>query len=117
MKMKLLLAVLVFGLICGTMFFPHEAEALGPFGGQIIALIPCVFPFGGYVIQLGPPSFGSYLYQAGLSFSYMYGPPTHPGQWLLGMSGAGLECATDFSHGNPTDWMSGGVILYHGSSM
>lgn len=95
-----------------------QTGALSPFGGQILAMKPCLnFATGSFHITLGPPKGGSFIYQVGISLSYLNGPPTHPGQWLLGMSAPGPRCATDIDDGDFTGWRTGGLIIFHGSSL
>ena len=89
---------------------------LSPFGGQILVMTPCLYPWGGFFIQLGPPNGGAFLYQTGYSFSYLNGPPAHVGQWLLGMSTGGTSCYTGSSNGKWDEQRSGGLIIFHGSS-
>lgn len=109
---------LVFLAIFSAGFIPANAQtsALSPFGGRIIYMQPCLYPFGGFYIRLGPPKGGSFIYQLGLSRSYLSGPPSHVGQWLLGMAASGIRCATDRDDGEWEDWRTGGLILFHGSS-
>jgi len=60
-----IVGVLVFGIT-----FPineSEAQFFSPFGGQIVFMIPCYFPFGGFYVRLGPPRGGGFIYQQGLS--------------------------------------------------
>ena len=86
----------------------------GPFGGQIILIRPC-FNFSAWQILIGPPTPMSLIYQAGVSRSYLYGPPWRPGQWLLGVAGAMGVCDIDpskFFNGQ-----NGSMIFFHGSSM
>lgn len=95
----------------------NSASAIGsgglgigkPFGGRILVYIPCIN--GAAYIVLGPPSPGSYVYQLGVSRSYMAGPPSHLGQFLLGMAAPGGVC----THG--VDVLYGSFILYTGSSL
>ena len=80
-----------------------------PFGGRILVYIPCIN--GAAYIILGPPSPGPYVYQLGVSRSYMMGPPSHIGQFLLGMAAPGGVC----THGADVEY--GSLILYTGSSL
>ena len=121
MKKKLSIFALVSIVALVFLFVPAFAHAqatpLLSFGGSILAITPCLYPFTGYHIVLGPPKGGSFIYQVGLSFSYLNGPPRRPGQWLLGMSAPGIRCATGSTDGDWDDWLSGGLIIFHGSSM
>ncbi len=80
-----------------------------PFGGPIIMMLPCLN--AATYILLGPPSPGPYVYQVGLSRSYLSGPPSHPGQFLLGMAAPGGVCTQGFNV------LYGSVIIYLGSSL
>lgn len=114
-----MLLVLVVGLFLG-LFVPvntAKAQATTPFGGQILLIKPCLHPFGGFHIEVGPPNGGSFIYQTGFSFSYPFGPPSHPGQWLLGLSIGGVSCYTSRSDGEWRGRRNGGLILFHGSSV
>jgi len=104
----------VVAIILVAFFIPASgALAIGPFGGDIIVLFPCV---NGLKITLGPPTPGFYMYVPGTSFSYLYGPPSHPGQWLLGLSGPPLVCLVPCSSGLCPAGI-GDMILFHGSSV
>ncbi len=84
-----------------------------PFGGQVLELLPC-YNLSGYYILLGPPTPGIYIYQFGGTFSYLFGPPAHIGQWLLGMAGPASTC--DIAPGDKFIGKTGGRIIFHGSS-
>jgi hypothetical protein len=87
---------------------PISAFAQVPFGGPITSIIPCD---EGLELYLGPPTPGSFMYSGG-SVSFAYGPPTHVGQFLLGVASGFLLCTVG---GTP---IGGGLlILYHGSSI
>lgn len=59
----------------------------GPFGGAILTPpIPCLDPPGSWIVTLGPPTPGIYKYIPGLSFTFLFGPPLVPSQWVLGNS-------------------------------
>lgn len=82
----LLSIVLLFGA-------PGAASAY-PFGGQASLVLPC-FVFGfvpyGTLALLGPPNPGFYIWTP-FTKTYPNGPPTHPGQWLLGQTGIPYIC-------------------------
>ena len=60
-----------------------------PFGGQVQTAIPCV----NVVIfaAVGPPIGGLYLWTTATQ-TYSFGPPSHPGQWIMGLSGVPYFC-------------------------
>jgi hypothetical protein len=116
-----MLSVFIIFIFCiVTIFSPlSQALALGPFGGMILFLFPACIPYGGNAggshIILGPPTAGKYMWSPGISFSYLWGPPSHIGQWLLGMSGPMTACVFMTPVGPQMyDW--GWLILFHGSS-
>lgn len=104
------------GIILTLLVPTGAAFAQVPFGGPIISMRPCYYPWGGWQITLGPPTPGTYLYQWGLSRSFLFGPPIHPGQYLLGVSTGVASCASYYDDGW-RGWRSGGLILFHGSSV
>ncbi len=79
--MKFVLCVFVVGL----MFLPYTAEAIRPFdfGGYATKITPCV---NGLWVFVSPPYGGFYFYVPGFSALKLFGPPTHPGQRVLGKS-------------------------------
>lgn len=85
---------------------------LSPFGGQISSIFQCL---NGLKIEVGPPAGGTFMYIPGASFSYAYGSPSHPGQWLLGMHGGPRPCLVPTSSGVGVNGF-GDLIVFHGSS-
>lgn len=81
-----------------------------PFGGMIQFIISCDHGRSRWII-LGPPNGGRFIYKFGQSKSYEYGPPSHPGQWLLGMAGSRTKCRL-----GPNTDLYGRFIQFHGSS-
>lgn len=63
---------------------PHAPPQGVPFGGPITEMQFCETPASAMLVTLGPPTPGKYLYIPGYSRSYMCGPPSIPGQYLLG---------------------------------
>lgn len=62
---------------------PTYTHALGPFGGRLLEPpIPCG---GGLFLKVGPPVPGVFVWQTGIP--YLYNPPSHAGQWILGIAG------------------------------
>lgn len=86
LSVLLLLAILFFSV-------PNTAAAY-PFGGQTSLVLPC-FVFGfvpyGFLALLGPPNPGFYIWTP-FTDTYPNGPPTHPGQWLLGQTSIPYIC-------------------------
>lgn len=60
-----------------------------PFGGQINIVKPCYN--NAIYANLGPPVGGPYIWTPSTK-TYQFGPPTHAGQWLLGLAGAPYYC-------------------------
>ncbi|MAF59293.1 MAG: hypothetical protein QF858_01310 [Candidatus Pacebacteria bacterium] len=73
----------------------YQAEAIIPFGGMVITLTPCLN--AAIHVLIGPPRPGPYIWQAGLTLTFLYGPPSHPGQWTLGRAGPVGLCIIDYS--------------------
>ncbi len=69
-------------------FTPSIALAF-PFGGQTSLVVPCYN--GAIYAVVGPPVGGAYLWTPA-TMTYRFGPPTHPGQWLLGNAGPPYFC-------------------------
>lgn len=69
-----------------------QAEAIIPFGGKItkVSYCPCS---GNYLITVGLPVGGQFIYQPGVTIVYAYVQITRRGVWVLG------------------NWMPGGVCL------
>ncbi len=60
-----------------------------PFGGQAAQVVPCYN--NAIFSRVGPPRGGDYIWTPATQ-TYRNGPPTHAGQWLLGLSGAPYYC-------------------------
>lgn len=99
-------------VIAFAVFMPgFLAQAQVPFGGAITSVFFCI---GAEWITIGPPTPMSLMYAPG-SLSYAYGPPSHIGQWLLGLATAPLVCFEPCPVGACP--VGGGLfILFHGSS-
>ncbi|OGZ04327.1 MAG: hypothetical protein A2648_01105 [Candidatus Lloydbacteria bacterium RIFCSPHIGHO2_01_FULL_41_20] len=92
--------------------------APSPFGGPVVAIFPCFNNISAYRVILGPPSPGLYLYQTGVSRSFLFGPPIHPGQWVLGVSGGPPLCDISSEKGVFKAAKNVlGLIIFHGSSI
>jgi hypothetical protein len=71
-----------------ALFLPYAAWA-APFGGQVGSTIFCA---NGVILdEVGPPIGGLFLWTPATA-TYAFGPPTHPGQWVLGLSGIPYYC-------------------------
>jgi len=91
---------------------PYPAEAIRPFGGPITWYFPGCNQ--GSLLYVGPPVGGQFMY-TGSSKSFLFGPPTHVGQYLLGMSAGYLVCTVPCKIG-ACPIGGGELILFHGSS-
>lgn len=60
-----------------------------PFGGQASMVVPCYN--NAIYVSVGAPRGGPYIWTPATR-TYQNGPPTHAGQWLLGLSGAPYYC-------------------------
>ena len=87
MRRRATFAALVFALVL-PLSIPFAATA-APFGGQVALAIPC---FNGALYAfVGPPRGGAFLWTPATE-TYRFGPPTHSGQWVLGLSGIPYFC-------------------------
>ncbi|MDO8522537.1 MAG: hypothetical protein Q7S08_04645 [bacterium] len=77
-------------ILCTTLFLSAPSLALAfPFGGQTSLVLPC---FNEAILTLiGPPNPGFYLWTTATQ-TYSNGPPTHGGQWLLGLTSIPYIC-------------------------
>ena len=82
------LTVLV-GVLLTFDAFSTQAHAF-PWGGQFQQVIPCVNAVT--FVLAGPPRGGQYLWTPGVTRTFQYGPPTHPGQYGIGLAGPPYFC-------------------------
>ena len=68
--------------------FPAVALAY-PFGGQASIVVPCYNT--AIYAMVGPPIGWPYIWTPATQ-TYRFGPPTHAGQWLLGLAGIPYYC-------------------------
>lgn len=80
-------------------------SSAAPFGGRASTVLRCVFNSTIYA-NLGPPRGGEYIWTTATK-TYQFGPPSHAGQWLLGLSGAPYYCIYNVSP----------LIIYSGIAM
>ena len=67
-----------------------RVEAVNVFGGATGQVINC---FNNVIwTNVGAPRGGKYIWAPGITRTYEYGPPSHSGQWLLGLFGAPYFC-------------------------
>ena len=76
-------------LAAGILATPFSAFAF-PFGGQAFIYRDC--PINGTKqVELSGPRGGSYVW-TGSTRTYKFGPPSHTGQWILGLAGIPYFC-------------------------
>lgn len=107
-------------------FLKTEAQAIPliDFGGRIALYQPvCFSPLTGFtpsavLINIAIPKPTQIMYMTGASISQSFGPPTHPGQILLGKPAPAIvPCLIPCPLGLCPHPQGGGLpILYHGSS-
>lgn len=68
---------------------PSPANAY-PFGGRTSLVIPCAFNFS-ILAMIGSPNPGLYIWTP-FTRTYQNGPPSHSGQWLLGLTSIPYIC-------------------------
>lgn len=111
------LALLFVAGVIGFVLFPPGASAQVNFGGPITLFEPiCQVP-PATEITVGPPSAMPLMYIAGMT--YANGPPSHPGQELLGKAVGWMPCiilVPCFFGVCPVVVGGGFIILFTGSS-
>lgn len=86
------------------------AAAASPFGGRASQVLPC---YNNAILSyVGAPIGGAYIWTPATR-TYRNGPPTHGGQWLLGLYGAPYYCIVSRL---PIDVRSGLGITILGTS-
>ncbi len=82
--------VTIFVVSSGIFAFAPKVEAVNVFGGAASQVINC---YNDVIwTSVGPPRGGRYIWAPGVTRTYEYGPPSHAGQWLLGLFGAPYFC-------------------------
>ncbi len=106
---KRILFFLIIVFFCFSVILaPIPTFAMIPFGGPIIEATFCD---EGIWIVSGPPNPGSFMYIYGTPF-FPFGPPTHSGQFLLGLATGFSECTVG------PEVVGGGMVMYlFGSSL
>ena len=83
-----------------------------PFGGQIYLFRDC--PFNGTKhMEVGGPRGGEFIWVAGSTRTYQFGPPSRAGQWVLGLAGVPYYCIFSIF---PLTVFSGVAVTMMGSS-
>jgi hypothetical protein len=110
-----------FFFVCAILFAIPTLAFAFPFGGQIGAggascpgdpapLINCYN--SAIYAQLGPPIGGQYIWTPSTQ-TYLFGAPSHAGQWLLGLAQVPYYCVASIS---PVIVCPGTAISMMGSS-
>jgi len=90
---KSVVAGVIMALLFATSlsFFVNTQTAHAfPWGGQFQTVIPC---FNSVIwVLAGPPRGGKYIWVPGATRTYDYGPPSHAGQWGLGLAAPPYFC-------------------------
>lgn len=94
-----------------AVFLALPATALAfPFGGQIGQVIFCYND--AIWAAIGPPDAGDYVWTPS-TVTYEFGPPSHAGQWLLGLASPPYYCLVSIE---PIIVYTGTAITMMGSS-
>ena len=89
--------------------FPLVALAF-PFGGMIGQIVFCYN--NAIYTSVGPPNGGPFIWTPSTR-TYQYGPPSHSGQWLLGLAAPPYYCLVSIQ---PIIVWSGILMTMEGSS-
>jgi len=86
--------VLILALASLSLLFPLGASAqipgiARPFGGLILAIIPCPCSFNAMLI-ISPPRGGTFMIDFGVKLYANYSPV--PGRWTLGLADGYIPC-------------------------
>ena len=66
-----------------------NVSVAAPFGGSIGTIVPCYNQ--AIYANVGPPVGGPFIWTPSTQ-TYLFGPPRHSGQWLLGLYGVPYYC-------------------------
>lgn len=84
-KIRNLFAVLIsVALIISVYIYKTQAIGLLPFGGLVVASIPCTCSTGMFLLTIGPPVGGQFVYQTGTQAFQNFNLP-RAGVWALGL--------------------------------
>lgn len=102
-------------LISGAVAYRvHAQGGFLPFGGFIVAARPCTCS-GGWLIQVGPPVGGFFVYNNTPQFAYSQLPRT--GVWVLGLYTPGALCTSGSDCDPTTAALSGTITPFVGTSL
>ena len=93
-----------------------EAQGLPPFGGLSTIVFPCTCSMN-FLITIGPPKGGQFIYQPGVSRINRYGMVLRPGAWQLGLYTPGGVCMIYLGKGCSSYGKPKGTIFMVGTSM
>ena len=110
MGMKNQRARVFFFLCIVLVFLAPDVAAAFPFGGQASIVRPCYNQV--IYTSLGPPNGGPYIW-APSTKTYLFGPPQHAGQWMLGLASITYYCIISR---RPLITWPGSLITMMGSS-
>lgn len=111
MKLSVIRLILMFAaiLIILALVVPTFTSAF-PYGGQISQIIFCYN--SAIFARTGPPRGGDFIWTPSTR-TYQFGPPSHAGQWHLGLAGPPYYCVVSIE---PVIVWPGILITMMGSS-
>ncbi len=83
-------------MLAASLLAPLSASALGAsFGGRVVTMVPCISPLGPSIwFTIVPASLYpvfSFIWTPATA-TFLAGPPTHPGQQVLGVADVPFGC-------------------------
>lgn len=96
-------------IVIAVCFLPSLSYAF-PFGGSIGQIVFCYN--NAIYTSVGPPNGGAYIW-APSTKTYQFGPPSHTGQWLLGLAAPPYYCLVSIQ---PIIVWAGTLMTMEGSS-
>ena len=87
--MRIRLSTQVIAVALASLLLPLFVHAF-PFGGRAGTVLICPYNSTIYA-NVGPPRGGEYVWTRATK-TYSFGPPSHGGQYLLGLAGAPYFC-------------------------
>lgn len=116
MKRKILALIVIVALVAVGVFFDNKSKAnaqaplLTPFGGPILAIAWCECPVPGYMITVGPPSGGVFVYYSGSLLFPNFNIFTTD-TWVLGL-GTGVPIGCGHYEAYCTDQVPTDGLIY-----